>query len=148
MDVRSIELPLKGFGAPATLAQVEFYILSPGDRLKRAAVIFVAFLVAVVVFLPVPLVHLVIVPGALVFGSRVCAGTVAPAGGFPFGGGPVPILRGRAAVYRTGELPGAQDTQLFSLPAAAGLGRFYQRTATLPHMKPEPNAVSTRRSPR
>ena len=68
MDVRSIELPLKGFGAPATLAQVEFYTLSPGDRLKRAAVIFGAFLVAAVVFLPVPLVHLVIVPGALVLG--------------------------------------------------------------------------------
>lgn len=68
MEVRSVELPLKGFGAPATLAQVEFYTLSPGDRLKRAAVIFGAFLAAAVVFLPVPLVHLIIVPGALVLG--------------------------------------------------------------------------------
>jgi hypothetical protein len=68
VEVRSIELPLKGFGAPAGLAQVEFYTLSPRDRLKRAAVIFGAFLVAAVVFLPVPLVHLVIVPGALVLG--------------------------------------------------------------------------------
>jgi hypothetical protein len=68
VEVRSIQLPLKGFGAPATEAQVEFYELSPSDRLKRAAGIFGAFLVAALVFLPVPLVHLVIVPGALVLG--------------------------------------------------------------------------------
>jgi hypothetical protein len=68
LEVRSIQLPLKGFGAPATLAQVEFYTLSPGDRLKRAAVIFGAFLLAAVIFIPVPLVHLIIVPGALVLG--------------------------------------------------------------------------------
>lgn len=68
MEVRSLELPLKGFGAPATRAQVEFYSLSPAERLKRAAVIFGAFMLAAVVFLPVPLVHLVIVPGALVLG--------------------------------------------------------------------------------
>lgn len=68
MEVQSIELSLKGFGAPATQAQVEFYRLSPGERLKRAAVILGAFLIAAVIFLPVPLVHLVIVPGALVLG--------------------------------------------------------------------------------
>jgi hypothetical protein len=68
VEARSIELPLKGFGAPATQAQVEFYTLSPRDRLKRAAVMFGAFLAAAVIFLPVPLVHLVIVPGALVLG--------------------------------------------------------------------------------
>jgi hypothetical protein len=68
VEVRSIELPLKGFGAPATTAQVEFYSLSPTDRFKRAAVIFGLCVLAAVIFLPVPLVHLVIVPGALVLG--------------------------------------------------------------------------------
>jgi hypothetical protein len=68
VEVQSMDLSLKGFGAPATQAHVEFYSLSPGERLKRAAVIFGAFLVAAVIFLPVPLVHLVIVPGALVLG--------------------------------------------------------------------------------
>jgi hypothetical protein len=68
VEVRSIQLPLKGFGAPATLAEVEFYALSPGERLKRAAVIFGAGLIAAVIFIPVPLVHLVIVPGALALG--------------------------------------------------------------------------------
>jgi hypothetical protein len=68
VEVRSVELPLKGFGAPSTLAQVQFGILSPRDRLKRAAIIFGAFVAAAVIFLPVPLVHLVIVPGALVLG--------------------------------------------------------------------------------
>jgi hypothetical protein len=68
MEVRSLELPLKGFGAPPSLAEVEFYELSPADRFKRAAMIFGAALVAALVFLPVPLVHLVIVPGALLLG--------------------------------------------------------------------------------
>jgi len=68
MEVRSLELPLKGFGAAPTLAEVELYELSPTDRLKRAAMIFGAGVVAALVFLPVPLVHLFIVPGALVLG--------------------------------------------------------------------------------
>jgi hypothetical protein len=68
VEVHSIELPLKGFGAPATPAQVEYYTLSKVDRLKRAGMILGAGIVAAVIFIPVPLVHLIVVPGALVLG--------------------------------------------------------------------------------
>lgn len=68
MEIRSVELPLKGFGVAATRAQVEFGSLTTVDRLKRAALILGAFLLAALIFLPVPLVHLVLVPGALILG--------------------------------------------------------------------------------
>jgi hypothetical protein len=68
VQLHSIELPLKGFGAPATVAQVEFYDLSAADRLKRAGTILGAGLLAAIIFIPVPLVHLIIVPAALVLG--------------------------------------------------------------------------------
>jgi len=68
VQLHSVELPLKGFGAPATVAQVEFYGLSAADRLKRAGTILGAGLLAAIIFIPVPLVHLIIVPAALVLG--------------------------------------------------------------------------------
>jgi hypothetical protein len=68
VEVRSIELPLKGFGAPATRAHVEYYALTPMDRVKRAAMILGAGILAAIIFIPVPLVHLIVVPGALVLG--------------------------------------------------------------------------------
>jgi hypothetical protein len=68
VEVHSIELPLKGFGAPASRAQVEYYTLSKVDRLKRAGMILGAGIVAAIIFIPVPLVHLIVVPGALVLG--------------------------------------------------------------------------------
>jgi hypothetical protein len=68
MQVHSVELPLKGFGAAPTPARVELASLTTFDRLKRAAIIFGAFVLGALVFLPVPIVHLVLVPGALVLG--------------------------------------------------------------------------------
>jgi hypothetical protein len=68
VEVRTLELPLKGFGAPPTLAHVEFLSLSAVDRFKRAGMILGACLLAAIIFIPVPLVHLIIVPGALILG--------------------------------------------------------------------------------
>jgi hypothetical protein len=68
MEVRSLELPLRAFGAKPTAARVELDVLTPSDRLKRAATILGISLVAAIVALPIPLVHFVFVPGALVAG--------------------------------------------------------------------------------
>jgi hypothetical protein len=68
MELRSLELPLRAFGAEATAARVELDILSPADRLKRAATILGVSVIAAAIALPIPLVHFVFVPGALVAG--------------------------------------------------------------------------------
>ena len=68
MEVRSLELPLRAFGAKSTAAQVELDVLSPTDRLKRAGVMIGISLAVAIVAIPIPLVHLVLVPGALVLG--------------------------------------------------------------------------------
>jgi hypothetical protein len=69
MEVRAVELPLTGFGAGRTSARVEIVALSPLDRLKRAAIIFGAALVGAAIALPIPLVHFVLVPAALILGT-------------------------------------------------------------------------------
>ena len=69
MEVRTLELPLRGFGAEPTAAQVELDLLSRGERLKRATLILAAGLLAALIALPIPLVHFVFVPGALVAGA-------------------------------------------------------------------------------
>jgi hypothetical protein len=68
MEIRFLELPLKAFGAKPTAARVELDVLTPADRLKRAAVIIGISLAVAIVAIPIPLVHLVLVPGALVLG--------------------------------------------------------------------------------
>ena len=68
MEVRSLELPLTGFGVPSTSAHVEFLDLNTLDRLKRGAVAFGLGLAVAVVALPIPLVHLILVPAALILG--------------------------------------------------------------------------------
>jgi hypothetical protein len=68
MEVRSLELPLRAFGAQPTAARVELDVLTPSDRLKRAATILGISLVAATIALAIPLVHFVFVPGALVAG--------------------------------------------------------------------------------
>lgn len=68
MELRSLELRLRAFGAEATAARVELDILSPADRLKRAATILGFSVIAAAIALPIPLVHFVFVPGALVAG--------------------------------------------------------------------------------
>jgi hypothetical protein len=73
MEVRSLELPLRAFGAKPTAARVELDVLTPSDRLKRAATILGISLIAAVIALPIPLVHLVLVPGVLLTGISVSA---------------------------------------------------------------------------
>jgi|SRR5919112_719645 hypothetical protein len=68
MEVRSLELPLTGFGVASTSAHVEFLDLSYSDRLKRGAVALGLGLAVAVIALPIPLVHLILVPAALVLG--------------------------------------------------------------------------------
>jgi hypothetical protein len=68
MEVRTIELALRGFGAPPAHAVAELEILNRQERLKRAALTLGAGVVAALVALPIPLVHFVFVPAALVTG--------------------------------------------------------------------------------
>jgi hypothetical protein len=68
MEVRVLELPLTGFGAAATPARVEVLSLSPSDRIRRAALIFGASLLGAAIAIPIPLVHFVLVPLALLLG--------------------------------------------------------------------------------
>lgn len=68
METRSLELPLRGLGAEPRTALVEIGILDPADRLKRAGVAFGAGLALAVIALPIPIVHFMLVPGALVLG--------------------------------------------------------------------------------
>ena len=68
MEARLLELPLTGFGIEPTTAQVELDVLSRSDRLKRSAAILGAGLLAALIALPIPLVHFVFVPGALLAG--------------------------------------------------------------------------------
>ncbi len=73
MEQRALDLPLEGFGAPATSARVELSVLTPAERVKRAAVAFGIFLLVAVIAIPIPLVHFVLVPAALVLGIGFAA---------------------------------------------------------------------------
>ena len=73
MTTRTLNVPLKGFGAPASNASVQLAVLDPGDRVKRAAVVFLAFLLVAVGAIPIPLVHFVLVPGSLFAGLVLAA---------------------------------------------------------------------------
>ncbi len=66
MTTATIELRLKGFGAPPGAARAEVAELTPRDRLKRAAVVFGTFVAVALIALPIPIVHFVLVPGGLV----------------------------------------------------------------------------------
>jgi hypothetical protein len=65
MTTRTIELRLKGFGTPPGEARAEVAELTSSDRLKRAAVVFGAFVAVAVIAIPIPIVHFVLVPGGL-----------------------------------------------------------------------------------
>lgn len=73
MDVRAVPVQVKGFGAPPASATADIAVLSGADRLKRAGVIFGIAMAVAIVALPIPLVHLVLVPGALL-GGLILAG--------------------------------------------------------------------------
>ena len=65
MPTRTLLLPLEGFGAAATQASVEVARLTPGERIRRSALGFVALLAVALVALPIPIVHFILVPAAL-----------------------------------------------------------------------------------
>jgi hypothetical protein len=71
MEVRTVELALRGFGAPPARAVAELDVLNRQERLKRAALTFGAGLVAALIALPIPLVHFVFVPAALITGASL-----------------------------------------------------------------------------
>ena len=65
MITRIIDLQLRGFGAPPATARAEVAELTGTERLKRAAVVFGAFVAVAVIALPIPIVHFVLVPAGL-----------------------------------------------------------------------------------
>lgn len=65
MTLRNIELRLQGFGAPPAPARAQIAELTAGERLKRAGVVFAAFLAVALIALPIPIVHFVLVPAGL-----------------------------------------------------------------------------------
>jgi hypothetical protein len=104
VNTRTIELRLKGFGAPPGDARAEVAELTPAERLKRAGAMFGAFVAVAVVALPIPIVHFVLVPGGLLLAVAL--------GGARLGQGR--IFRGA-----TGRCPFCGTEQQFSL-----FGRF------------------------
>jgi hypothetical protein len=68
METHAFTASLKGFGAPPTAAAVVVERLSLRNRLSRAAAAAGLGLAAALIALPIPLVHFVLVPGALVVG--------------------------------------------------------------------------------
>jgi hypothetical protein len=65
LTLQTIELRLHGFGTSPAPARAEVAELSTPERLKRAAVVFGAFLAVAIIALPIPIVHFVVVPGGL-----------------------------------------------------------------------------------
>jgi hypothetical protein len=68
MSTRSLTVPLTGFGCAPTEAQVTVESLSLRARLARGAAVAGAGLALAVIALPIPLVHFVLVPAALLLG--------------------------------------------------------------------------------
>jgi hypothetical protein len=73
MSTRMLTLPLSGFGSPATEAQVQVKSLTLKARVARAGAVAGAGLVAALIALPIPLVHFVLVPAALLIGFTIGA---------------------------------------------------------------------------
>jgi hypothetical protein len=68
MSTRSLTVPLTGFGCPPTEAQVVVEHLTLQARLARAGMAGGAGLALALIALPIPLVHFVLVPAALLLG--------------------------------------------------------------------------------
>ena len=90
METRSLELPLRGSGAESRTARVEIGILDPADRLKRAGLAFGAGLAVAVIAVPIPIVHLILVPGALLLGIVLGARRLGQGRTFRSGAGACP----------------------------------------------------------
>jgi hypothetical protein len=104
MEVRSLQGFLRGFGAKPTVAHIEINTLTLADRLKRAATIFGLGMVLALITVPIPLVHFILVPGALVVAVVLAV-----------------IRLGQAEIFRTvtGRCPFCDKEQSFSV-----IGRF------------------------
>jgi hypothetical protein len=68
MSTRSLTVPLTGFGGSPTQAHVVVETLSLKARWARAASVAGGGLVLALIAIPIPLVHFVLVPGALLLG--------------------------------------------------------------------------------
>ncbi len=66
-------VPLKGFGCAPTQAKVVVARLTLRQRIRRAGIVVGAGLAAALVALPIPLVHFIFVPGALLTGLTLGA---------------------------------------------------------------------------
>ena len=73
MERRRQELAVRGFGAQPTTAVVVLDILNHAERMRRAGAILGAGVIAALIALPIPLVHFVFVPGALIAGITMAA---------------------------------------------------------------------------
>jgi hypothetical protein len=65
VNLPTIPLTLHGFGTSPAPARAEVAELSRAERLKRAAVVFGAFVAVALIALPIPIVHFVVVPAGL-----------------------------------------------------------------------------------
>jgi hypothetical protein len=68
VNLRTLSLPLGGFGAKPTTAAVEVQVLTTGERMKRGAVGPAVGFGMALLTLPIPLVHLFFPPAAIVAG--------------------------------------------------------------------------------
>jgi hypothetical protein len=104
MEVRSLQGSLRGFGAKPTVAYIQLNTLTLTDRVKRAATIFGLGIVLALIALPIPVVHFIMVPGALLVGAVLAA-----------------VRLGQGEVFRTttGRCPFCGKEQSFSV-----MGRF------------------------
>jgi hypothetical protein len=68
MQLQTLSVLLKGFGASATGARVETAVLSPADRFKIAGATLLAGIAVAVIAIPIPIVHFVLVPGGITLG--------------------------------------------------------------------------------
>jgi hypothetical protein len=69
MQSRTLVLPLKGFGAPPSEAEVTITELNLGDRLRRGLLVFGGGIGVALIALPIPIVHLILPPAALLGGT-------------------------------------------------------------------------------
>jgi DNA-directed RNA polymerase subunit RPC12/RpoP len=68
MNTRSLTVPLTGFGCAPTEATLVVALLTLRERVARSARVVGAGLIAALVALPIPVVHFVFVPGAVLTG--------------------------------------------------------------------------------
>jgi hypothetical protein len=73
VSTRSLTAPLKGFGQAPTLARLVVAELTLRQRVGRAGTVLGAGLVAALIALPIPLVHFIFVPTALLVGVGLAA---------------------------------------------------------------------------